>query len=127
MLWEISLLIIAISFLLLAIFAIPSLLQIRKSAKSLEMTTKTLNQNLPGLLTNLDELSTNLVKSTQAIHEQIDSLSGIVGKIEHVADDVVDFERTVRAQIEVPLMETVSTVSAVIKATKVFLDALRIK
>ena len=127
MLWEISLLIIAISFFLIAIFAIPSLLQIRKSAKSVELTSKTLNQNLPGLLTNLDELTSNLVQSTQSIHEQIESFSGIVHKFENMADDIVQFERNVRAEIEAPIMETVTTVSAVVKATRAFLDALRFR
>jgi uncharacterized protein YoxC len=127
MLWEISLLIIAVSFLLVAIFAIPSLLQIRKSAKSLELTTKTLNQNLPGILTSMDELATNLARGTRSIHDQIDSVKGIVQKFENVADDIVDFERTLRAEIESPIMEIVTTVSAVVKASRVFWDALRLK
>jgi uncharacterized protein YoxC len=127
MIWEISLLIIAVSFLLLAVFAIPSLLQIRKSAKSLELTTKTLNQNLPGILTSLDELATNLAESTGSLHQQIDSVKGIIHKFEDVAEDVVDFERSLRAEIEAPIMEIVSTVSAVVKASRVFLDALRLK
>jgi uncharacterized protein YoxC len=127
MLWEISLLIIAVSFLLLAIFAIPSLLQIRKSAKSLELTTKTLNQNLPGILTSVDELATNLAESTSSIHHHIDSVRGIIQKFENVADDVVDFERSLRVEIERPIMEIVSTVSAVVKASRVFVDALRLK
>jgi uncharacterized protein YoxC len=127
MLWEISLLIIAVSFLLLAIFAIPSLLQIRKSAKSLELTTKTLNQNLPGILTSVDELATNLAESTSSIHHHIDSMKGIIQKFENVADDVVDFERSLRAEIERPIMEIVTTVSAMVKASRVFVDALRLK
>ena len=127
MLWEISLLIIAVSFLLVTVFAIPSLLQIRKSAKSLELTTKTLNQNLPGILASTDELASNLAQSTQSLHDQIDSVKGIVQKFENVADDVVDFERTLRAEIESPVMEIVTTVSAVVKASRVFWDALRLK
>jgi uncharacterized protein YoxC len=127
MLWEISLLIIAVSFLLVAVFAIPSLLQIRKSAKSLELTTKTLNQNLPGILASTDELASNLAQSTRSLHDQINSVKGIVQKFENVADDVVDFERTLRAEIESPVMEIVTTVSAVVKASRVFWDALRLK
>ena len=127
MLWEISLLIIAVSFLLVAVFAIPSLLQIRKSAKSLELTTKTLNQNLPGILTSTDELASNLAQSTRSLHDQIDSVKGIVQKFENVADDVVDFERTLRAEIESPVMEIVTTVSAVVKASRVFCGRIATK
>ncbi|UCE07232.1 MAG: DUF948 domain-containing protein [bacterium] len=127
MLWEISLLLIAIAFLLLSIFAIPMLLQVRRTAKSFELTSKTLNQNLPGILTNLDEITTNLTQTTQAVHDQVDGLKSIVDKFHDMADDVVEFERSIRNEIEAPIMETVTTVSAAIKAIRAFLDALRLK
>jgi uncharacterized protein YoxC len=127
MLWEISLLLIAIAFLLLSIFAIPMLLQVRRTAKSLELTSKTLNQNLPGILTNLDEITTNLTHTSQAVHDQVAGLKNIVDKFQDMADDVVDFERNIRTEIEAPIMETVTTITATIKAIRAFLDALRIK
>jgi len=127
MLWEISLLVIAIAFLLLSLFAIPTIVQIRRTVKNAEHTTKILNQNLPGILTNLDEITTNLTQTTQTVNEQVDSLKNVVEKFNSIADDVVDFERNIRAEIEAPIMETVNTVSAVIKATRAFLEVLRIK
>ena len=127
MLWEISLLVIAIAFLLLIIFTIPTIVQIRRTVKNAELTTKILNQNLPGILTNLDEITTDLNQTTHLVHEQVDSFKNMVDKFGYIADDVVDFERTIRAEIERPILETVNTVSAVIKATRAFLEVLRIK
>jgi len=127
MLWEISLLVIAIAFLLLCLFALPMLLQVRRTAKSFELTSKALNQNLPGILTNLDEITTHMTQTTQSIHDQIDGLKGVVGKFHDIADDVVDFERNIRAEIEAPLMETVTTLTATIKAVRAFVDAWRSK
>lgn len=127
MLWEISLLVIAIAFFLLILFAIPTIVQIRRTVKKAEETTKILNQNLPGILTNLDEITTNLTQTTQTVYEQVDSLKSVVDKFSLIADDVVDFERSIRAEIEAPIRETVNTVSAVIKATRAFLEVLRLK
>jgi uncharacterized protein YoxC len=127
MLWEISLLVIAIAFSLLILFAIPTMVQIRRTVKNAEETTKILNQNLPGILTNLDEITTNLTQTTQTFYEQVDSLKSVVDKFTLIADEVVDFERNIRAEIEAPIRETVNTVSAVIKATRAFLEVLRLK
>jgi uncharacterized protein YoxC len=127
MLWEISLLVIAIAFLLLIVFAIPTIIQIRKTVKNAELTTKILNQNLPGILTNLDEITTNLNQTTQTIQEQVDSVKNAVDKFGYIADDVVDFERRLRVEIETPILETVNTVSAVLKAVRAFLEVLRLK
>jgi uncharacterized protein YoxC len=127
MLWEISLLLIAIAFVLLIAFTIPTIIQIRRTAKKAELTTSILNQNLPGILANLDQITTNLTQTTQTVYEQVEGLKNVVDKFNYIADDVVDFERSIRAEIEIPIMETVNTISAVIKATRAFLEVLRIK
>jgi uncharacterized protein YoxC len=127
MLWEISLLIIAIAFMLLVMFAIPSLLQFRRTVKSIELTSKTLNQNLPGILTNIDEITTNLTNASQTVSEQTAGLREVVDKIQDMTDDVVNFERQIRAEIEIPIIETVSTLTAIIRGTKAFIDVLRSK
>jgi uncharacterized protein YoxC len=125
MLWEIGVLIISIALLLFAIFSIPTLLQLRRTAKSMEQNSKTLNQNLPGILTNIDEITTNLTHVTQSIQSQVEGFQNVVDKIQDVADDVVQFERTIRNEVGSPLIETVATVTALIKGTRAFLDTLR--
>lgn len=125
MLWEISLLVIAIAVLLIVIFAIPALLQLRRTAKNMEITTKTLNQNLPGILTNVDEISNNLTQITQSIHYQVNGVRNVVDKFQKMADDVVDFEQTLREEIESPLIQTISTISAFTKGARAFTEALR--
>lgn len=125
MLWEISLFIIAIAFLLLVLFAIPSLLQIRKTAKSLEVNSNILSKNLPGILTNLDEITTNITKTTQTASEEIEKLSLAVAKVGEMVDDVVSFEKNLREEIEVPVVETLHTLTAVVKGVRAFLDAFR--
>jgi len=127
MLWEISLFIIAIAFLLLVLFAIPSLLQIRKTAKSIELNSNTLNQSLPGILTNLDEITTNITKTTHITYQEIEKLSVAVAKVGEMVDDVVNFEKNLREEIEVPVVETLHTMTAIVKGVRAFLDAFRSK
>ncbi len=127
MLWEISLLIIAIAILFLVIFAIPSIIQFRRTAKNIELTAKTLNQNLPGILTNIDEITTILSDTVHSVSEQTEGLKEGVNKIHDMIDNIVDFERQIRYEIESPLIETVSTISAIIKGSRAFIDVLRSK
>ncbi len=127
MLWQISLLIISIAFLILVAFAVPSLLQIRRTTKSLEITSKTLNQNLPGILTNIDEITTNITDVTHSVKSQVEGLSGAVRKIQEMIEDVVNFEKTLRTEVETPVVETLGTLTAVVKGIRTFLDVLRSK
>ncbi len=127
MLWEISLLIIAIAILFLVIIAIPTIYQFRRTAKNIELTAKTLNQNLPGILTNIDEITTSLFDTVHIVSEQTEGLKDGVNKIHDMIENIVDFERQIREEIESPLIETVSTISAIIKGSRAFIDVLRSK
>ena len=57
--WEIGFFMISCAVLLLVIFAIPTLLQIRKSARSAEVTLEAVNKELPAILQDLHQI-TNL-------------------------------------------------------------------
>ncbi len=125
MLLELGVFMAGLALLLLAIFAVPTLLQIRRTARNVEYTAKTLNQNLPGILTSLDEITTNLASSSMSLRGQIESVRVAVDKIVGIADDVVDFERNLRQTIEEPLVDTLTTFAAVVKGIRVFLDVFR--
>lgn len=127
MLWEIGVLICSIALLLLAIFAVPTILQIRRTAKSAEITFKTVNQNLPGILTNLDEITTNLTATSQSIHQNIDGFKEVIHKFHLVADDVVQFERVVREEIEEPILNTIGTFTGIVKGVNAFFEVWRKK
>jgi len=57
--WEIGFFMISCAVLLLVIFAIPTLVQIRKSARSAEVTLEAVNKELPAILQDLHRI-TNL-------------------------------------------------------------------
>ena len=56
--WEIGFFMISCAVLLLVIFAIPTLVQIRKSARSAEITLDAVNRELPAILQDLHQITT---------------------------------------------------------------------
>ena len=56
--WEIGFFMISCAVLLLVIFAIPTLVQIRKSARSAEVTLEAINRELPAILQDLHQITT---------------------------------------------------------------------
>jgi uncharacterized protein YoxC len=125
MLWQISVLIASLAFLLLVIFIVPTLIQIRRTARDAEITIKSVNQNLPGILTNIDEITTNITQATQSVHRNIDGLKEVINKLQLVADDIVQFEQTIRQEIEPPILNTLGTLSGIGKGLKTFMEVSR--
>ncbi len=56
--WEVGFFMISCAVLLLVIFAIPTLVQIRKSARSAEVTLEAVNRELPAILQDLHQITT---------------------------------------------------------------------
>ena len=113
--WEISLLIIAVALLLLVIFAIPTLLQLRATAKSIETSSNTFNQKIPEILENVHHLTSDVVETTSGIKGQIQNASGIVSSVQEMVNNVVDLEKSIRREVESPLVDLVGTVNAFVK------------
>jgi uncharacterized protein YoxC len=127
MLWEISLLIIGISFLLLVIFAIPTLRQIRATAKKIESTSAELNQRLPDILENVKNLSLHVSETSGGIKNQMENVSGIVHSVQGMVDDIVNFEKSIKHDIGNPIIDLVSTLTALVKGFTTFIETMRSK
>lgn len=127
MLWEISLLIIGISFLLLVIFAIPTLRQIRATAKKIESTSTELNQRLPDILENVKNLSLHVSETSGGIKNQMENVSGIVHSVQGMVDDIVNFEKSIKHDIGNPIIDLVSTLTALVKGFTTFIETMRSK
>ncbi len=69
MMWEIALLIVAVAFLLLVVFFIPTLLQIRDSAKELEFTLKEFRETLVKVNNAVDKADQSLEEGRKALRK----------------------------------------------------------
>lgn len=121
MIWEISTLIASIAFLILVAFLVPTILQLRRTAKTIEDVSGALDKNLPDILANLREISINLSAILAAGRHQVEAVGETISQVKGAVDDVLDFQRRMKGHIESPLLHAVSTISAVSKAVHAFL------
>ncbi len=124
MIWQISVLIIGISVLILVAFLVPTVLQLRRSASELEKVSSNLNRRLPGILANLEDITTNLSAILNAGRQHTDTVGEAVEEIKGLVDDVVQFEKALKKQVERPIVQTLDTVTAFNRAVRIFLRVL---
>jgi len=121
---EIILVILSIAFLLFAGLCIPFLLQILRTAKSMDLTLRIFNQNLPMIMKNLEEITTSVNMTATVVHRQVDDLSLTVRKIQGTLSLVVGVEEILRRIIYLPFAQKVRTFVAVAKGVRIFFDYL---
>lgn len=117
MIIETSVLVVSIAVCALILFLIPSIIQLRKSARRIEEVSLQLNQRLPSILENIDEITKNLNDMMSNGRQQVEKLG-------HAVDDIVDFEKRIKYRVENPLVETLTTIAAITKAVRAFLTIL---
>lgn len=111
-------------FLLLVGFAIPCILEIRRTAKDTALTLRILNENLPVIMKNLDEITTRVNRATFTVQGQIDDISLIVRKMKGLMILVVGLEEIIRRGAHLPFVPILRTCFAVSKGIQVFLRYL---
>jgi uncharacterized protein YoxC len=121
---KIILIILSIAFLLFAGLCIPFLLQILRTAKSMDVTLQMFNKNLPGIMKNLEEITNSVNRTSAIVYRQVEDLSLTVSKIQGTLRLVVGMEEILRQSFYLPFAEKVRTTAAVAKGVRVFLDYL---
>lgn len=124
MLLDIGVFILSIAVLLFALFSIPSLLQIRRTAETVATTLKTLNENLPVILKNLEAITTHVSQTTATVNRQIDELSESFRKLQKTMLFLAEVGQIVQAGFRTPALNIVSSLAAVAKGVRVFLSVL---
>jgi uncharacterized protein YoxC len=124
---EIVVTILGIAFVLFAIFSIPPLLQLRKTAKAMAVTLQTLNENLPGILRNLESITANVNETTLTVNRQVEELSDLFRKLHRQVIFLSDMGRIVQAGARIPVLNTLTTLSALVKGVSVFLNVMNEK
>ena len=127
MLLEISIFILSIACLLFALFSIPSLLQVRKTAEIIAITLQTLNQNLPAILKNLEEMTTHLNQTTLMVHHQIDGFSYHMKRLQNTLGFFADVLQILQGSIRLPFLNTLTNLTAVVRGFRVFLHVFNEK
>lgn len=124
MLLEISILIFTLAFVLFSFFSILYLVQLRRTAKSIENILHDLNKSLPGILSKVESIVENVSEASRIMKNQASSISSSLDKIQFLVDDIVLFEQRMRKEIETPVVQAIRSCNALAKGIRAFLNTL---
>jgi uncharacterized protein YoxC len=122
---ETGITLIGIAILLLAVFAIPSILQIRRAAKNLSETLEVLNRTLPEILKNLEEITFSIRQASNAVQVQVEGLALVAGRIQSILGFILDLEQLMRGKVKLPIFQALSNLAAFKRGVRTFLDVYR--
>lgn len=121
---EIMVAIMAVAVLLFALFSIPSLLQLRRTAAAVAVTLQALNESLPGILRNIEQITANLNQATVTLSRQVEGLSDSFLKLQKTLIFLADLGRIVQTGVRIPFLNTLTSLAAVVKGVRVFFSVL---
>jgi uncharacterized protein YoxC len=122
---EIILLVIGVAFLALACYAVPLLIQIKKTAAKAEETLCSINQSLPAVMKNLEEITARTNRVAGAVERQTEDIVLTVEKINSSMNFYLDREKVFREQVALPFANAFWKYGAVIKGVRAFWDSLK--
>ncbi len=125
MLQTISVTVIAASIVVVAIVLIPVILQIRRTAREAEKFLETARMQIVPLSHDLTVISKEVSGIVQSIHRQVDRVEEGIATVQDAARRLREFEETVAAIVEEPLLKLATLVSAVSRGILAFLRFFR--
>lgn len=86
---DIFFIIASICLIVIAVFLVPALVQLKKTAQKAEVTLQTINNDLEPLLLRLTEVSEELQSLTSAINDKIERTGAIVDTVQLAGDNLL--------------------------------------
>jgi uncharacterized protein YoxC len=125
MLQTISVTVIAASTVVVAIVLIPVILQIRRTAREAEKFLEIARMQIVPLSHDLTVISKEVSGVVQSIHRQVDRVEEGIATVQDAAGRLREFEETVLAIVEEPLLRLATLVSAISRGILAFLRFFR--
>ena len=123
---QLSVFILCLSFLLVAIAAVPFLLQLWRTMKTLEMTLQTLNRTLPGLLENLEAITLDLRHVTLTVDVQVERLALAVDRASFGLGVLWNLRSVLLTGARMPLIRRIRTFRAFGRGVRTFFNVLQV-
>jgi len=114
-----------LAFAALCIYLIFTISKIRDSFTKIQEDVNELNRNALPLMENLKIVSDKIRSISENVDDQVHVLRSSVESIREMTDNIVSFEKQIQHEIEGPLMEAVSFISALVKAVKAFMTKMK--
>ena len=125
MILEISAIVVSAAILLLVLFLIPSILQMRRTAKSLEETSQSLNSRLPVILARVEEITSDVTVTSGMMRYNVRNVSQEVDRVVDLMHQGLDLGETFQETVKHPFTESVITIAAAIRGAQTFFQVLR--
>jgi uncharacterized protein YoxC len=125
MLQTISITVIAASIVILIIFLIPVLLQIRRTAREAEKTLETVRTQIVPLSHDLTVISLEIKGIVQSIHRQVEKVEDGISTVGDAALRLREFEGKIERIVEAPLLELVALFTGLVRGVEAFLRFFR--
>jgi uncharacterized protein YoxC len=121
---ETILLILSVAFLLLAVFSVPLMVQMRQAARRMTETLEILNRDLPGIMNNLEQITTSVNWTTHTVQREIAELSLTLRRVQGIVGLVLGMGEILRHRMDFPFTRMVTTSLAAVKGVRAFLEVL---
>jgi uncharacterized protein YoxC len=125
MLQTISVTVIAASIVVVAIVLIPLILQIRRTAREAEKFLEIARMQIVPLSHDLTIISKEVSSIVQSIHRQVERVEEGIATVQDAAGRLREFEETVLAIVEEPLLKLATLISAISRGILAFLRFFR--
>ena len=121
---EIILIILSVIFLLFAVFSVPFLIRIWRTAKAMAETLEILNRDLPVIMQNLEQITTNINRTTTTVNREVAQLSLTLRRVQGIVGVFLGVGEVLRRRMSFPFARTVMTSLAVVKGVRAFVGSL---
>jgi uncharacterized protein YoxC len=118
---EISLLCLSLAVLLIVVFTVPLLWQIRRVVHGLALTQEMIQKSLPAILQNLDEAVVTVKRTAYTVSDQVEVVAGAMKRIQDVVGVLMELETVARLGLKLPFFRLLRNAGAVARGVKVFL------
>lgn len=119
---EISLVLLSAAVFLIAAVTVPLMIQIHRLIRGFAVTQDILQQNLPEILKNLNETMVYIKDTSVTVHQQVEGLSLVLGRVQTALNLVMEMENVLRLGLRLPFFSFFRKAGAVAKGMRVFLD-----
>ncbi len=122
---EISLAVIAASFVIIVAVLIPALLRIRAAANEAQRLLETARMQMAPMIHDLTLILADARSIVHSLDREMVKVSDSLEAVRETARSVREFEAMVQERIERPLLDLAGTLSGLVKGFSVFFRVLR--
>ena len=110
---EVSIVVMAVIMILVLIFLIPVLFQIRRIAREGEKLIESVRAHVGPISRDIGLISRDTKSIVQSIHRQVDRVEDGIETVHDMAVRMTEFQRQVQRKVEVPLLQLAAVFGSV--------------